>query len=64
MATLNDEIKAAEKKMRQAYDALIEYVERPASQPTHIKLHRLLADDLTLAHAHYVTLGSKLKPSS
>jgi len=31
MATLDDEIKAAEKKMRQAYDALIEYVERPAS---------------------------------
>jgi hypothetical protein len=28
MATLDDEIKAAEKKMRQAYDALIEYVEK------------------------------------
>jgi len=64
MATLDDEIKAAEKKMRQAYDALIEYVERPASQPADIKLHRRLVDDLTLANAHYVTLVSKLKPSS
>jgi hypothetical protein len=63
MATLDDEIKAAEKKMRQAYDALIEYVERPVSQPADIRLHRLLADDLTLANAHYVTLVSKLKAS-
>ena len=62
MATLDDEIKTAEKKMRQAYDALIEYVERPGSQPADIKLHRLLADDLTLANAYYVTLVSKLKP--
>jgi hypothetical protein len=37
MATLDDEIKAAEKKMRQAYDALIEYVEKPAFQPADIK---------------------------
>jgi hypothetical protein len=64
MATLDDELKAAEKKMRQAYDALIEYVERPASQPADIKLHRRLADDLILANSHYVTLVSKLKPSS
>ena len=63
MATLDDEIKTAEKKMRQAYDALIEYVERPTSQAADIKLHRRLADDLTLANAHYVTLVSKLKPS-
>jgi hypothetical protein len=59
MATLDEEIKAAEKRMRQAYDALIEYVQRPASQPTDIKLHRRLADDLTLA-PHYVTLVAKL----
>jgi hypothetical protein len=64
MATLDQEIKAAEKRMRQAYDALIEYVERPASQSTDIKLHRCLADDLTLAIAYYVTLVSKLKPAS
>ena len=63
MAKLDDEIKAAEKKMRQAYDALIEYVERPAFQPADIKLHRRLADDLTLANALYVTLVSKLRPS-
>ena len=64
MATLDDEIKTAEKKMRQAYDTLIEYVERPASQPADIRLHRRLADDLTLANAQYVTLVLKLKPSS
>jgi len=64
MATLDEEIKAAEKQMRQAYDALIEYVERPASQPVDIRLHRRLADDLTLDIARYVTLVSKLKPSS
>jgi len=29
VAILDDKIKAAEKMMRQAYDALIEYVERP-----------------------------------
>ena len=63
MATLDDEIKAAEKNLRKAYDALIEYVERPASQSVNIKLHRRLADDLTLANAHYVTLVSKLKTS-
>jgi len=64
MATLDEEIRDAEKRLRQAYDALMEYVDRPASQPTDIKLHRRLADDLTLANAHYVTLVSKLKPSS
>ena len=64
MATLDEEIKAAEKRMREAYDALIEYVERPPSQPADIGLHRRLADDLTLANAHYVTLVSKLKSSS
>jgi len=58
MATLDEEIKAAEKRMRQAYDAIIEYVERPASQPN--KAARCLADDLTLANAHYVRLVSKL----
>ena len=64
MATSDEEMKVAEQRMRQAYDALIEYVERPASQPADIKLHRRLADDLTLANAHYLTLVSKLKPSS
>jgi hypothetical protein len=64
MTTSDEETKVAEQRMRQAYDALIAYVERPESQPTDIKLHRRLADDLTLANAHYVTLVSKLKASS
>jgi len=64
MATSDEEMKVAEQRMRQAYDALIAYVERPESQPTDIKLHRRLANDLTLANAHYVTLVSKLKASS
>jgi len=64
MATLDEEIRDAEKRLRQAYDALMEYVDRPASQPVDIRLHRRLADDLTLDIARYVTLVSKLKPSS
>ena len=65
MATHEEEIKAAERRMRQTYDALIAYVDRPASQPADIKLHRKLADDLTLANSQYVSLVAKQKvPSS
>jgi hypothetical protein len=64
MAILDEEIKVAEKRMRQAYDALIAYIDRPPSQPSDIKLHHRLADDLTLANSHYVTLVSKLKAYS
>jgi hypothetical protein len=64
MTRSDEEIKVAEQRMRQAYDALIAYVDRPKSQPTDIKLHRRLANDLTLANAYYVTLVSKLKAAS
>ncbi len=63
MATLEEEIKAAEEKLRQAYDAHMAYVDRPESETTDIKRHRRLADDLTLANAHYVTLVGKQKVS-
>ena len=62
--TLEEEIKAAETKVCKAYDALMAYVERPAIQPSDIKLHRILADDLALANNHYVVLVAKQKPSS
>src|SRR5580692_288372 len=42
MTRSDEEIKVAEQRMRQAYDALIAYVDRPKSQPTDIKLHRRL----------------------
>ena len=64
MATLDEEIKAAEEKMRRAYAALIAYVNRSESEPTDIKLHCRLADDLTLANAHYLTLVRKQRASS
>jgi hypothetical protein len=64
MAILDEDIKAAEKRMCQAYHALVEYVDRSASQPPDIKLNHRLADDLTLANAQYMTLVSKLKSSS
>ncbi len=64
MATLEEEIRAAEEKMRQAYAALMAYISRPESEPTDIKLHHRLADDLTLANAHYVTLVRKLRAPS
>jgi hypothetical protein len=63
MTTLHDELIAAEHKMRQAFEALVKYLDRPDSEAPDIKLHRRLADDLTLATARYVTLVSKLKPS-
>ncbi len=34
MATLEEEIKAAESRMRKAYEALMAYVERPAGRPS------------------------------
>lgn len=61
MTTLDEEITAAEQKLRQAFAALIEYLDRPDSEPRDIKLHRRLADDLTLATARYMMLVSKLK---
>jgi hypothetical protein len=64
MATLQEEIKAAEVRVRKAYDALMAYVERPESQPSEVKLHCRLADDLALANNQYVVLVAKQKPSS
>jgi outer membrane lipopolysaccharide assembly protein LptE/RlpB len=64
MTTFDEELRAAEYKMRQAFEALVKYLDRPDSNPPDIKLHRRLADDLTLATARYVMLVSKLKPSS
>ena len=64
MATLDDDLISAEHKLRQAFEALINYIDRPDLEPPEIRLHRRLADDLTLATARYVTLVSKLKPSS
>jgi uncharacterized protein YecT (DUF1311 family) len=64
MTTLEEEIKAAEARMRKAYNALMAYVERPAVQPSNVKLHCRLADDLALANNHYVVLVAKQKPSS
>lgn len=64
MTTLGDELISAEHNLRQAFEALIKYLDRPDSEPPDIKLHRQLADDLTLANARYVTLISKWKSSS
>ena len=64
MATFDEEIRSSEHKMRQAFEALIKYLDRPDSDPPDIKLHHRLADDLTLAIARYVMHVSKLRPSS
>ena len=64
MATPDEEMKATEQRMRKAFEALMRYVDRPASEPPDTKLHRRLADELTMANANYVRLVSKLKPSS
>jgi hypothetical protein len=64
MGTLDDELITAEHKLRQAFEAPIKHVDRPDSEPPDIKLHRQLADDMTLASARYVTLVSKLTISS
>jgi len=61
MATLDEEMKAAEHRMRKAFELLVKYLDRPDSEPSDMKLHRRLADDLTLANAHYVALVYKLK---
>jgi hypothetical protein len=61
MTTFDEELKSAEHKMRQAFEALVN-LDRPDSDPPDIKLHRRFADDLTLAIARYVTLVAKLKP--
>ena len=63
MATLEEEIKAAERRMSQAYDALMAYVNRPASQPADIKLHRKRgslgrADDAKSSSRHYSDRGA------
>jgi hypothetical protein len=62
MTMLEEEIRSAEHKLRQSFEALIRYLDRPDSEAPDIKLHRRLADDLTLVTARYVTLVSKLKP--
>ena len=62
MTTFDEELRSAEHKMRQAFEALVKYLDRPDSDPPDIKLHRRFADDLTLAIARYVTLVAKLKP--
>lgn len=64
MTTFDEELRSAEHKMRQAFEALLRYLDRPDAEPPDIKVHRRLADDLTLAAARYVTLVSRLKPSS
>jgi len=64
MATLEEEIKAAESRMRKAYEALMAYVERPAGRLSDTKLHCRLADDMALANNQYVVLVAKQKPSS
>lgn len=63
MATLDEEVLAAEHKLRQAFEAVTKYLDRPDSDPHDIKLHRRLADGLTLANARYVTLVSKVGES-
>jgi len=62
MPTFDEELTSAEHKMRQAFETLVKYLDRPDSDPLDIKLHRRLADDLTLATARYVMLVSKMKP--
>ncbi len=64
MSTLDDELITAEHKLRQAFEALMKYVDRPDSEPPDTRLHRQLADDMTLASARYATLVSKLTISS
>jgi len=64
MTTFDEELRSAEYKRRQAFEALVKYLDRPDSNPPDIKLHRRLADDLTLATARYVMHVSQLKPSS
>ena len=59
MATMS-EVKAAEKKMRDAYDALFRYAERPASQATDIKLHLRLAAESKEANDNYFKLLTEL----
>lgn len=63
MTIFDEEIKSAEHKLRQSFEALIRYLDRPDSEPRDVKLHRRLADDLTLVTVRYVTLVSKLKSS-
>jgi len=48
---LDDDLISAEHKRRQAFEALINYIDRPDLEPPDIRLHRRLADDLTLATA-------------
>jgi len=64
VTTLERELQAAEARIRQAYAALMVYIERPETQPSDTKLHRTLADDLALANNHYVVLVARQKPSS
>lgn len=64
MPTPEEEIMSAEHKLRQSFEALIKYLDRPDSEPPDIKLHRRLADDLTLVTARYVMHVSKLKSSA
>ncbi len=47
IATLDDDLISAEHKRRQAFEALINYIDRPDLEPPDIRLHRRLADDLT-----------------
>ena len=61
MATFEDELTTAEHRLRQAFEALARYLDRPDSELPDVKLHHRLADDLTLATARYVTLVAKLK---
>lgn len=56
MTIFDEEIEFAEHKLRQSFEALIRYLDRPDSEAPDIKLHRRLADDLTLVTARYVTL--------
>lgn len=60
MSTLQ-EVKAAEKRMNDAKEALRKYTERPEGAATDIKLHLRLADALKKATDEYVGVVSKLK---
>ena len=51
MTTLAEELRSAEHKPRQSFEALIKYLDRPDNELPDIKLHRRLADDLTLVTA-------------
>jgi len=46
MTIFDEEIEFAEHKLRQSFEALIRYLDRPDSEAPDIKLHRRLADDL------------------